>query len=82
MHRSCGYEVRPRRGPMRAPMTCLVLAVEITFQHQPIVAQYDEPVQVPDAFVGNGLVEPGFEIRRKACVPQSDRLQSIGGRAE
>jgi hypothetical protein len=54
----------------------LILAFKIAFQYQPIIAQHDEPVQIPDASMGNSLVEPRFEIRREACVPRGDRLQS------
>ncbi len=57
-----------------------ILAFKIAFQHQPIIAQHDEPVLIPDALAGNGLVESRFEIRREACIPRSDRLQSRGPR--
>jgi hypothetical protein len=59
--------------PYVADAARAVVPFEIALQHQPIVPQHDQPMQIPDAFVGNGVVEPRLEIGREACVRGRDR---------
>ena len=65
-----------KRAPPR-----VVLAFEIALQHQPVVAQHDETVQVPDALVGNGLVQARFQIGRETSFGGRDGLPLVGSSA-
>ena len=44
----------------------VIRTVKIALQHQPSAADDDDGVHVPDALVGDGLVEPRFEIAGKS----------------
>jgi hypothetical protein len=55
----------------------MVLAFEVALQHKPVVAENDEPMQVPDPLVGDGLVKLGLQVRREACRLRRDWLHPI-----
>ena len=42
-----------REGDVADPAdgACVILAFQIAFQHQAVVVQHDEPMQIPDAFI-------------------------------
>ncbi len=73
--------VRLERNHSQRPAARVVLSVKIALQRQPSVAHDDDAVKIPDALLGNGLVEPrlqivgeaGFSRRRGAPVERGSR---------
>ena len=45
-----------------------ILTLEVPLQHEPVVPENDEPMHIPDALFGDGLVEPRRKVGGKARV--------------